>query len=328
VFVQTMRGPVDVDDLGFTLMHEHVFVQHMERDLNRPEYWENDQVYVDAIAALNKLYEQGIRSVVDLTVKGLGQSIPHLQRVATESRVHIIPATGYYTYDRLPMLFRLGSVHNDKGWEVPFYGPPAEGPDPMVESFARDIEVGIEDTGVRAAILKCATDAYGVTEGVERVLRAVAKTHRRTGVPITTHTHPQSRTGLEQQKIFVEEGVDLSRVIIGHSDDSDDTSYHTELMDQGSYIGMDRFGCPSPIPFERKVDVLAELCKSGYASKIVLSHDSMCHHSNRGKTEGWNWFRMMDDIVPGLEQRGVGRAEIEQMLATNPRDIFSRQGGY
>ncbi len=198
----------------------------------------------------------------------------------------------------------------------------------MVESFTKDIEVGIENTGVRAAILKCCTEVYGVTAGVERVLRAVAKTHRRTGVPITTHTHPASRRGLDQQDIFADEGVDLSRVIIGHSDDSDDLSYHIEIMTRGSYLGMDRFGTPGPVPFETKISLVAELCKQGYAGRIVLSHDSMCHHSNREPVPGWNWFRMMDDIVPGLVARGVSGAEIDQMLLNNPRDIFSRQDAY
>ena len=117
-----------------------------------------------------------------------------------------------------------------------------DGPEIMTDMFVGDITEGIAGTGIKAAILKCATDEPGVTPGVERVLRAVAQAHRQTGVPISTHTHAATRRGLEQQRIFAEEGVDLSRVVIGHCGDTTDIGYLEELIGNGSYIGMDRFG--------------------------------------------------------------------------------------
>ncbi len=331
--VQTVRGPVSVDELGYTLMHEHVFLQHPERDLNRPEYWENERLYQETLESLEKLYEQGIRTIVDLSVRGIGQSIPLLKRVAPETRINIIAATGFYTWDKLPMMFRTGFRQNEEGWEIPDFTPPGDGEDPMFELFIRDIEHGIENTGVRPAILKCATEVYGVTEGIERVLRVVARTHRRTGVPITTHSHAESRRGIDQQGVFAEEGVDLSRVIIGHSDDSKDLSYLREVMDRGSYIGMDRFGTPRGLSFHQRIDTVAALCHEGYAPRIVLSHDSICHHSGRptprdATGELWTWFRMLDEIVPGLRKKGVTDDDIDQMLLVNPREIFSQQAPY
>ena len=143
--------------------------------------------------------------------------------------------------------------------------------------FVRDIEEGIADTGIKAGILKCATDEPGITPGVERVLRAVAQAHKRTGVPISTHTHAGLRRGLEQQRIFEEEGVDLSRVIIGHSGDSTDVGYLEELIAGGSYLGMDRFGIDVILPFEERVNIVAQMCERGHADKMVLSHDANCY---------------------------------------------------
>ncbi len=143
--------------------------------------------------------------------------------------------------------------------------------------FVRDIEQGIADTGIKAGILKCATDEPGVTPGVERVLRAVAQAHKRTGVPISTHTHAGLRRGLEQQRIFEEEGVDLSRVVIGHSGDSTDIGYLEELIAAGSYLGMDRFGIDVILPFEDRVNIVAQMCERGHADKMVLSHDANCY---------------------------------------------------
>ncbi len=95
------------------------------------------------------------------------------------------------------------------------------------------------------------------------MLRAVAQAHRQTGVPISTHTHARSRRGLEQQRIFREEGVDLSRVVIGHSGDTTEIDYLEELIANGSYLGMDRFGIDTILSFEDRVDTVARLCERG-----------------------------------------------------------------
>ena len=123
-------------------------------------------------------------------------------------------------------------------------------------------------------MIKCATDEPGITPGVEQVLRCCARAHRQTGIPITTHTHAATRRGLEQQHIFKEEGVDLSRVVIGHCGDTEDIDYLEEIMAAGSFIGMDRFGIDVMLPTENRVNTVAELCKRGHADQMVLSHDA------------------------------------------------------
>jgi hypothetical protein len=181
----------------------------------------------------------------------------------------------------------------------------------MVDMFVRDIEEGIAGTGVRAAMLKCATDEPGVTPGVERVLRAVAQAHRQTGVPISTHTHAQfTRRGLEQQRIFEEEGVDLSRVVIGHSGDTTDIEYLEELIARGSYLGMDRFGIDTLLPFEDRVRPWPQLCERGHADKMVLSHDAACFNDwipERAAPAfpNWHYLHIHNDVIPALRARGV-----------------------
>jgi phosphotriesterase-related protein len=204
----------------------------------------------------------------------------------------------------------------------------------MVDMFVRDITEGIAGTGVKAAILKCATDEPGVTAGVERVLRAVAKAHRLTGVPISTHTDAASRRGLEQQRIFSEEGVDLSRVVIGHSGDSTDIGYLEEIIANGSYIGMDRFGIEVILPFEERVQTVATMCKLGHADKMVLSHDAACHNdwldddALAQLTPRWNYLHITNDVLPALREQGVTEDQIEQMMVRNVRQIFENQGAY
>jgi phosphotriesterase-related protein len=198
--------------------------------------------------------------------------------------------------------------------------------------FVTDIEQGIKDTGVKAAILKCATDEKGVTHGVERVLRAVAQAHRATGVPISTHTHAATRRGLEQQNVFEEEGVDLSRVVIGHSGDTTDVDYLEEIMARGSFIGMDRFGIDVILPFEDRVQIVATLCERGHADQMVLSHDASCFidwlpEEAMQMMPRWHYLHITNDVIPALKNRGVTDEQIDTMLIDNPRKIFEQPKG-
>ena len=322
--VNTARGTIDTSGLGVTLMHEHVFIVTTEIVQNYPETWGDEAAReADAVERLNKLKAAGVDTIVDLTVIGLGRYIPRIARVAAATALHIVVATGVYTFNDLPFCFH-------------YLGPGAllDGPEIMTEMFVRDIEKGIADTGVRAAILKCATDEPGVTPGVERVLRAVAQAHRHTGVPISTHTHAATRRGLEQQRIFADEGVDLSRVIIGHCGDSTDIDYLEELIANGSYIGMDRFGMDLILPFEDRVNTVARMCERGHADKMVLSHDAKCYfdalpeESLPTVAPNWHYLHIHTDVLPALKERGVTDEQITTMLVDNPRRIFDRQGRY
>ena len=322
--VNTARGAIDTTDLGVTLMHEHVFILNSEIMENYPEAWgDGARREADAIARLNELKSRGVDTIVDLTVIGLGRYIPRIARIAAATELNIVVATGLYTYNDVPMYFHyLGP------------GAPLGGPEIMIEMFVRDIEHGIADTGVKAAILKCATDEPGVTPGVERVLRAVAGAHRQTGVPISTHTHAETKRGLEQQAIFAEEGVDLSRVVIGHCGDTTDIAYLEELIAAGSYIGMDRFGVDAYLPFEDRVNTVATMCERGHADKMVLSHDASCYFDALPEATlpvalpNWHYLHIHNDVIPALKERGVTDEQLTTMLVDNPRAIFSTKGGY
>jgi phosphotriesterase-related protein len=322
--MNTARGSIDTADLGVTLMHEHVFVLSPEITDNYPEVWGDEaKREADAIARLNELKSRGVDSIVDLTVIGLGRYIPRIARIAAETDINIVVATGVYTYNDVPMHFHFSGP-----------GTLLDGPEPMVEMFVRDIEQGIAGTDVKAAILKCATDEPGVTPGVERVLRAVAQAHHRTGVPISTHTHAPTRRGLEQQRIFAEEGVDLTRVVIGHCGDTTDVDYLEEIIGNGSFIGMDRFGLYLMLPFEDRVNTVTQMCERGHADKMVLSHDASCFIDWLPEEvvpvglPNWHYLHIHNDVIPALKERGVTDQQLTTMLVDNPRRVFEHRGAY
>jgi phosphotriesterase-related protein len=314
--VETARGPVPAAELGRTLMHEHVFIADMDVRHNYPSTWGDDDARVaSAIDKLNELKSLGIDTVVDLTVVGLGRDIPRLVQVAAQTSMQIVVATGLWSLDTLPHYF-------DSRVLRPSYV------DTMTEMFEHDVTEGIADTGVRAGVLKCAVDEAGLNPGLEMVLRAVARVHLHTGVPISTHTHAATRRGLDQQRIFTEEGVDLSRVVIGHSGDTTDLEYLEELLAAGSYLGMDRFGVDALLPLEERVRTVAELCRRGHAGRLVLSHDASCYNHHIPEdvlttvVPRWHFRHIPDDVLPALKEAGVADAEIHQMLLDNPRRIL------
>jgi phosphotriesterase-related protein len=317
-----VRGPIDSSALGTTLMHEHVFVLSPEVQQNYRLDWDEGRRIDEAIGRLDELKTRGVDTIVDLTVLGLGRYIPRIAAIAARTELQIVVATGLYTYNDVPLYFSYRGP-----------GTPLDGPEPMIDMFVRDLEVGIADTGVRAGVLKCATDEAGVTPGVERVLLAVAQAHLRTGAPISTHTHAPTRQGLEQQRIFAKEGVDLERVVIGHSGDTTDLTYLEELIGNGSYIGMDRFGIDALLPFEERVSTVATMCERGHADRMVLSHDAACHNDwfddemVTTVQPNWRFTHISDDVIPALRARGVTDDHLQQMLVDNPKKILGSRAG-
>jgi phosphotriesterase-related protein len=327
--IETARGPVDSGALGRVLMHEHVFVISTEIQQNFPQEWGTDEARIDdAVQRLVELKAAGIDSILDPTALGLGRYVPRIVEIAEQIELNIIVASGLYTFDKLPPYYRSRRV--------------VDSVDILTTQFISDITEGIagsftvDGSTVKAGVIKCATDRPGVTRDVERTLRACARAHRETGCPITTHTDAALQRGLEQQAIFLEEGVDLTRVIIGHCGDSEDLDYLERLIDAGSILGMDRFGIDGQLPTAERVAVVVELCRRGYADRMVLSHDAACYidwiagEEPLGASPNWHYLHISEDVLPALRAQGVTDQQIDVMLVDTPRRFFetSALGGY
>ncbi|GEL17398.1 phosphotriesterase family protein [Pseudonocardia asaccharolytica] len=325
--VETVRGPVSIDDLGVTLMHEHVFVLTPDVQQNYGDlWWDEEERVADAIGKLRALAEAGIDTIVDPTVVGLGRYLPRVARINTEVDINIVVATGLYTFDEIPHFFHYRGPDTLLG-----------GPELMTEMFVRDIREGIGDTGVKAAFLKCVVEERGLTPDQTRVQRAVCATHRETGVPITVHTNAAHQTGRLAMELYAKEGVDLTKVVIGHSGDTNDLDYLKRIMDQGATIGCDRFGLDLFNPTADRVATIATLCEQGYADRIVLAHDAACYmdffsgeaaqQALAQAAPNWHYLHISNDVLPALRERGVADEQITTMLVDNPRRYFTPKEG-
>jgi phosphotriesterase-related protein len=328
--VETVRGPVDTAELGDTLMHEHVFVLSTEHVQNYGEggWWDEEERVADAVRQLRAVRDKGIRTIVDPTVWGLGRYIPRVQRVAEQvDGLNIIAASGLYSFHELPHQYR----NRGPGLLID------SAVDPMAADFIRDLTEGIGRTGVRAAFLKCVVEEDGLVPGVERIARAVAHAHRETGAPITVHTNARQETGRLAADFFAKEGVDLSKVVIGHSGDSNDLDYLTGLADRGALLGMDRFGLDGYNRTEDRIRTILALAERGYADRMVLSHDASCfidyfgspeqrEEARRRYSPNWHFTHISDDVLPALRERGLGEEAIRTMMVDNPRRYFGGGG--
>jgi len=217
--VNSVLGPLDTKDLGFTLMHEHVMIQGLVAQ-NYPELFEEG--FMDRIInGITEAKKEGVDTIVDATTFDLGRDVSVLADIARRTNVNIIACTGWWM--NLPEYIAGTS------------------PDLYADLFVREIQEGIAGTGIKAGILKSAADIGGVTETGEIMLRAVARAHRRTLVPIMLHSYAPEQIAKQQLAILKEEGVDLNRVAVDHVNDTTDMEYLTWLLDQGCYLGMDRY---------------------------------------------------------------------------------------
>ena len=312
--VETVSGPVALDDLGRTLMHEHVFVMDPEALQNwghvfGPLYWDERERVDDAIAKLTRVREAGIRTIVDPTAPGLGRYVPRVREVAQAAGLQVIVASGVYAFLELPGFLA--------------YRPTSA----IASLFVREITEGIDDTGVKAAFLKCAVERHGVIGDVPRILEAVAIAATETGVPVMVHTNAAEQTGLMALEKLTGHGVDPSQIVIAHAGDSNDLDYLRAIAGTGAWLGCDRFGIEHFNPLEDRIRTLIALLGEGYGDRIHLSHDAACFMDFMTgdpffADERPDYLLISNRVVPALLGAGVTQEQIDQMMVENPKRFF------
>jgi phosphotriesterase-related protein len=325
--VQTVTGPVDAGELGRTLAHEHL----QARDEAVAAQWPHlatiaeeeplhevnaDGAYEIASRLARRTKELGIETICDPSAMFLGRDVGFMRRVSEETGLRVVPCTGIYTYDYLPPFFAARDANT------------------IADMFVHDIEHGIQGTDMKAAFIKCAADEPGITENIEKVHRAAARASVRTGTPIMAHSRPASDTGPQQIEIFESEGVDLARVQIAHTGDSDDLDYIERVLEKGVFIGMDRYGLELYLPYERRQETVLALLERGYADRMMLSADHCVtldwfpvavaeQMLAAGMAKDWSITLVPEKVLPELRERGMTPDQEETMMVSNPRRWLS-----
>ncbi len=311
--INSVLGPMDTADLGFTLSHEHVIVSSAGIQYVYPEFIDRAGSIERGIADLGEAYAEGLRTIIDVTTIDLGRDIRMLEQVSRESGVNIICATG--TWRDIPRVFWTST------------------PDMIAPLYIREIEEGIENTGIKAGIIKVANDMGGVTEEGEIILRAAARAQIATNVPISTHTWAPERVGEQQVAIFEDEGVDLNRVYVGHSNDTTDTEYLIGLLEKGVWIGLDRYpGRKTELTpdWEGRTETAWKLIQAGWSHRIMLGHDwsvtlSIASQEMQEQRRQYNpdgYLFITRRVIPRLKELGATDDDINNIFVDNPRRFF------
>jgi predicted metal-dependent phosphotriesterase family hydrolase len=307
--VQTVLGPIDPADLGFTLPHEHtqIALWHIP---NRWDYWQLTRDEPVILAELARYRAAGGGSLADLTLPGVGRDPMWLAGLARASGLHLVMGGGWYrsAYYPAEALIERRAVGD------------------LADELVREATDGVGETGIRTGILgEIGTDKPWLAPDEERVHRAVARAARRTGLAISTHG-VMSDVGLSQLKVFDEEGADLSRVVIGHADSYPSLDHYLEIIRRGASLEFDFLGM-SFTPTERHgearvVELICELLGRGHADRILLSQD-VCHDSQLKRYDGNGYVYLAETFLPRLRAAGVSDGEIETMTEANPRRLLT-----
>ncbi len=309
--INSVLGPLDTANLGFTLMHDHLMVAAAGvTHQNFPEIF--GAGYMERIInGLTKAKNGGVNTIVDATTSISGRDINLLAEASRLTGINIIACTGWLTYIPRP----LTAVPADK----------------FAQIFIREIQEGIAGTNIKAGIIKGASDAGEVTKEEETILRAVARAHLQTNVPIMLHSGAVGQVGRQQLAILKEEGVDLKRVKVDHSNDTTDVEYLNSLLEQGCYLGMDRYPGRLISPLARTKTMKA-LIDAGYAARLLPSHDWMlvwggpdASPQTKEEREGRNpygYLYMKEVVFPQLREMGVSETTLNSLCVDNPRSFF------
>jgi phosphotriesterase-related protein len=317
--INTVLGTVPADQMGPTLMHEHMVLAYPG--------WEQDamalpvdlkELATACAETLGEVKKYGVKTVVDATPCDLWRNIELDKMVADKTGLNIICATGmYYEAEGMPAYLKFRSQVMDITAE-------------LYESFMHELTVGIGKTGVKAGVIKVATSHGCITPYEEKVLKAAAKAQKETGVPILTHTQ-QGTMGPEQAALLTSEGVSPKKIVVGHMCGNASLEYQMSVIDKGVYVGFDRWGIDFLFPDNLRRATVLGLLGLGFADRIVLSQDCNARILGRpfvmpdfiqGLIANWSYTHIFKDIIPQLKQAGVTDAQVGQMLVENPKRIF------
>jgi predicted metal-dependent phosphotriesterase family hydrolase len=307
--VQTVLGPLDPADVGFTLPHEHtqIALWHIE---SRWDYWQLTRDRSLILDELGKFRAVGGSALVDLTLPGVGRDPAWLRDLSETSGLHVVMGCGWYRTAYYPLEARIERRSVDD----------------LADELVTEFREGVGDTGIRPGIIgEIGTDKPWISPSEERVHRAAARASARTGMAITTHA-VLSPVGLDQLRIFEEERADPSRVIIGHADSYPDLEHCLEVIRHGANLEFDFLGMSFSATERhsegRIVELVCELLSRGHADRVLLSQD-VCHDSQLTRYDGNGYVYLSSRFLPRLRAADVSDSEIETMTVVNPRRLLT-----
>ena len=332
--VITVNGPIEPDDVGVTLMHEHLlftclmwFLEGDHRGLGSDSYvqvtgenaaWLREFPYRSRENLINTDWQLSAReirrfkmalgqTVVDSSSLGLGRDVWGLKKIADDVGINVISGTGYYVDHAHPWYVDSKSVEE------------------LAEGLIGDVTTGADGTDIRCGIIGEIGTSDPITDNEWKVLHASAITHHATGAVIQIHALHEMRLMPKILDFLIDEhGVHPSRVIAGHMDlTAADRDYLKRVAAYGTFFELDDFGHPCPtegvyISDGDRMSAVEWLVGEGHEDQLLFSHD-IGLKARLACFGGPGWDHIMNVIVPGLRDRGIATDVITKFIVENPR---------
>lgn len=308
--VRTVLGDVEASALGVTYAHEHL--------ISSPPLWKARQDLDLVLDDVEKAIEEvrafsalGGQSLFEATAADYGRDVQALRAISHETGVNIIACGG----------LNKGLWFHDLvcAWSD----------EQLLHRFVDETTTGVDGTDIRAGVLKFGTGYNSVSEDEERVIRAAARAHRATGVPLHGHTEAGTMA-LEQLEILHDEGVDLRRACITHLSRNPDPWYLRKVAETGAFLGFDGLSKVKYFPENVRIDAIVNLCSAGFSDQILLGGDLARRSDLAAYERGPGLSFVLGKWVPRLREelgeRGWTDDHVEQtiqrLLVANPRRYF------
>jgi phosphotriesterase-related protein len=280
--LQTVTGPVGVDDVTVALPHEHLFVDFRcllgERDPG-DDQGDADDIRAAVATETERVRAMGVDLLADCTCRGIGRNIRLIREASLATGLRVACATGLY-----------------KGFVPPgLAGAPAQ---ELAALFSQELTVGIGGTDVRAGFIKLASTETGPTPLETIIHRAGAMAAARTGAAIVLHS-PFADTTRAVLGTFEAEGFDPARLVWAHAHDST-LEDNLELAERGVTISFDAISSSDDREILSRIERLAE---AGHADRVLVSTDSslVVHPPERAYPR--DIAHLLGGFLPRLEAR-------------------------
>jgi len=303
--IMTVNGEILAKQMGKTLSHEHVLVDFIGADSVSRDRYNPEEVFKVALPYLKEIKELGCQTFIECTPAYLGRDPDLLVRLSEAAGLNIITNTGYY-----------GARQNQY---LPHYAF-EETADQLAGRWINEWLNGIDNTNVRPGFIKIAVDQGELTDIHEKLVRAGARAHLKTGLTIASHTGP-AIGAFEEIEILKEEGVDPSAFIWVHAQAEENLQYHVKAAKMGAWVSFDGLGWEKP---ETYVRLLANMKSQDLLNKVLISHDAGWYHV--GEPDGGNFIgftTLFNKLLPALKDSGFTDDEINLLLVINPAEAFS-----
>ena len=299
--ITTINGMISEDKLGKTYIHEHLKIDLSFQKKDLDTKFDDTDLVIEEMKALKR---KGIDTIVEVTNRGMGRDVQTMKKIADASGINVIVSTGFYKEPYLPQYVYEMDEKN------------------ISKLLIKDILEGIDGTDIKAHVIgEVGTSNNEMTPMEFKVFKVAARTHVETGRPISTHT-TLGTYGLEQLKLLKENGVDLTKVVIGHLDLKCDMDYHLKIADTGCFMAFDTVGKLKYQSDDKRVEHIKELINRGHLEQIVLSQD-ITRKSHLKANGGIGYSYLLDNFIPKLIESGVNEKQIDIMMIHNPRRLLT-----